>query len=168
MRERRYGRIVNTTSSAMTGFCNQTAYATSKGGLWSLTRALAAEGETHGIKVNAISPGAFTRMVSAMLEPDSPLLQYSRDKLPPELASPAVAFLCHERCPVTGECIDAVGGEVQRTFIGRTVGFIDAGLDIETVARRWDEVMAQDSAQTIGIASFDTAEWKIRPYAARK
>src|SRR3546814_11643930 len=102
MMERRYVLIVNTTSSAMTGFCNQTAYATSKGGLWSLTRALAAEGETHGIKVNAISPGAFTRMVSAMLEPDSPLLQYSRDKLPPELASTAVAFLCHERCTEIG------------------------------------------------------------------
>src|SRR3546814_17608008 len=93
----------------------------------------------------------------------APLLPYTT-----LFRSPAVAFLCHERCPVTGECIDAVGGEVQRTFIGRTVGFIDAGLDIETVARRWDEVMAQDSAQTIGIASFDTAEWKIRPYAARK
>src|SRR3546814_7730103 len=65
MRERRYGRIVNTTSSAMTGFCNQTAYATSKGGLWSLTRALAAEGETHGIKVNAIRDRKSTRLNSS-------------------------------------------------------------------------------------------------------
>src|SRR3546814_18407936 len=102
-------------------------------------------------------------MVSAMLEPDSPLLQYSRDKLPPELASPAVAFLCHERCPVTGECIDAVGGEVQRTFIGRTVGFIDAGLDIETVARRWDEVMRSEERR-VGKECVSTCRSRWWPY----
>ena len=110
MKAAKYGRIVNITSASMTGFSNQAAYSSSKGGLWSLTRALASEGKALGILVNAISPGAFTRMVSATLQDDSPLLQFSRDNLPPELSSPAVAFLCHEECPVTGECIDSVGG----------------------------------------------------------
>ena len=48
MREQGYGRIVNITSGAMTGFAWLTAYGTSKGGLFSFTRALAAEGEAHG------------------------------------------------------------------------------------------------------------------------
>jgi NAD(P)-dependent dehydrogenase (short-subunit alcohol dehydrogenase family) len=165
MQARGYGRIVNTTSSAMTGFANQAAYATSKGGLWSLTRALAAEGAGYGIKVNAVSPGAFTRLVSSMLEADSPLLQHSRENLPPELSSPAVAFLCHESCPVSGECIDSVGGEVQRTYIMRTPGFADHALTIETVAERWGEVMDEAAATRIGIGDFDTSQWKIRPYA---
>lgn len=164
MRERGYGRIVNTTSNSMTGFADQAAYAASKGGLWSLTRALAAEGARHGIKVNAISPGAFTRLVSAMLEEDSPLLAHSRENLPPELSSPPVAFLCHESCPVTGECIDSVGGEVQRTIIARTKGFADRAVTVETVAQRWEEVMAEDGASTVGIGDFDTSAWKIRPY----
>ena len=159
-----YGRIVNTTSSAMTGFAGQAAYATSKGGLWSLTRALAAEGAACGIKANAISPGAFTRLVSAMLEDDSPLLEHSRANMPAELSSPAVAFLAHESCPVSGECIDSAGGEVWRTLIARTQGIRDRTHTIETIAAQWDRIMSEAGAETIGIAGFDTSTWKIRPY----
>jgi NAD(P)-dependent dehydrogenase (short-subunit alcohol dehydrogenase family) len=159
-----YGRIVNTTSSSMTGFANQSAYVASKGGLWSLTRALAAEGAPLGIRVNAISPGAFTRLVSSMLEDDSPLLRHSRDTMPPELSSPVAAFLAHEDCPVTGECIDSAGGEVWRTFIARTRGIADRGHTVETLAQRWDEVMAEQDAETIGVGLFDTSEWKMRAY----
>jgi NAD(P)-dependent dehydrogenase (short-subunit alcohol dehydrogenase family) len=168
MKRRQYGRIVNITSSAMTGFADQTAYATSKGGLWSLTRALAAEGGPLGIKVNAISPGAFTRMVAALLEEDSPLLQYSREHLPPELSSPALAYLCHETCPVTGECIDSAGGQVQRTYISRTKGFTDPASTIETVAERWEEIMSPSEAEIVGVANLDTSAWKIRPYAGER
>jgi NAD(P)-dependent dehydrogenase (short-subunit alcohol dehydrogenase family) len=159
-----YGRIVNITSAAMTGFARQTAYAASKGGLWSLTRALAAEGAPHGIKVNAVSPGAYTRLVQSMLAEDSPLLEHSRASLPAGLASPVVAFLAHESCPVTGECFDSVGGAVQRTLIARTPGIVDPALTIEAVAAHWDEIMADGAAAAVGIADFDTAEWKLRPY----
>lgn len=164
MKARGYGRIVNITSGSMTGFANQSAYCVSKGGAWSRTRALAAEGAALGIKVNAVSPGAFTRLVSSTLEDDSPLLQHSKEHLPAEICSPAVAFLAHESCPVNGECIDSVGGTVQRTFISRTAGFTDPDLTIEAVAERWDEVMAQQGAETVGIADMDTSEWKFRPY----
>lgn len=164
MRAQGYGRIVNTTSSAMTGFSDQAAYATSKGGLWSLTRALAAEGAPFGIKVNALSPGAFTRLAASMLEEDSPLLRHARAHMQAELASPALAYLCHEACPVTGECIDSAGGQVQRTYIARTSGISAPEATIETIAQRWDEIMDTQNAALIGIASLDTADWKIRPY----
>lgn len=164
MKARGYGRIVNTTSSSMTGFALQAAYAASKGGVWALTRTLAAEGAAHGIKVNAISPGAFTRLVSAMLEDDSPLLLAAKEHMPPELSSPAVALLAHEDCPVTGECIDSAGGAVQRTFVARTKGLMDPAQTVETLASRWDEVMDEAGAETVGVGAFDTAEWKIRPY----
>ena len=160
-----YGRVVNITSSSMTGFANQFAYAASKGGLWSLTRALAAEGAAHGIRVNAVSPGAFTRMVQSLMEEDSPLLQHSKQNLQPELSAPAVAWLCHEDCPVNGECIDALGGAVQRTFIARTVGIEDREHDLESLAARWDQVMAQEGAETVGIASLDSSQWKLKPYS---
>lgn len=164
MKARGYGRIVNITSSSMTGFANQAAYGASKGGLWSLTRSLASEGADLGIKVNAVIPGAFTRLVVSSLEDESPLLQNSKDNLPAELCSPAVAFLAHENCPVTGECIDSVGGMVQRSFIGRTSGITDPQLTIEAVAENWDRIMDQSGAETIGVGAMDTADWKIRPY----
>lgn len=159
-----YGRIVNTTSSAMTGFARQAAYAASKGGVWALTRTLAAEGAAHGIKANAISPGAFTRLVSSMLEDDSPLLAAAREHMPPQLSSPVVALLAHEQCPVTGECIDSAGGAVQRTYIARTKGLVDTGQTAETLAARWDEIMDEAGAEAVGVGTFDTSQWKIRPY----
>ncbi len=168
MKARGYGRIVNITSGSMTGFASQAAYATSKGGLWSLTRTLAAEGAPFGIRVNSVNPGAFTRMVSATLMESSPLLQFSRENLPPELSSPAVAFLAHESCPVTGECIDSVGGAVQRTYIGQTPGFTDREHTIETIASRWEEVMSDAGASIIGIGSADTSDWHIRPYEGNR
>ncbi|WP_297493588.1 SDR family NAD(P)-dependent oxidoreductase [Acidocella sp.] len=166
MQAQGYGRIVNTTSSSMTGFANQVAYSTSKGGVWSLTRALAAEGQSLGIKVNAVSPGGYTRLVIATLEEDSPLLAHSQANLPPHLSSPAVAFLAHEICPVTGECIDSVGGAVQRCYIARTRGFSERDHSIETLAARWDEVMDENGAVCVGLADMDTSGWGLRAYKA--
>ncbi len=164
MKKQGYGRIVNITSSSMTGFANQAAYAASKGGVWSLTRALAAEGQAFGIKVNAVSPAGYTRLVISTLEEDSPLLAQSRASLPPELSSPAVVFLAHESCPVTGECIDSVGGEVQRCYISRTRGFADRGHTVETIAERWGEVMDERGAVAVGLAAMDTSGWGLRAY----
>lgn len=164
MKAQGYGRIVNITSSSMTGFADQAAYAASKGGIWSLTRTLAAEGRDHGIKVNAVSPGGYTRLVISTLEDDSPLLANAKQNLPAELSSPAVAFLAHETCPVTGECIDSVGGEVQRCYIARTAGFNERDHTIETIAERWAEVMDETGATTVGLAAMDTSGWGLREY----
>jgi NAD(P)-dependent dehydrogenase (short-subunit alcohol dehydrogenase family) len=164
MKSASYGRIINITSSSMTGFANQAAYAASKGGAWSLTRALAAEGEALGIKVNAVSPGGYTRLVISTLEDDSPLLANAKQNLPPQLSSPAVAFLAHEDCPVTGECIDSVGGAVQRCYISRTTGFEERDHTIETIGGRWQEVMDTDGALVVGLAAMDTSGWGLRAY----
>ena len=164
MKARAYGRIVNITSASMAGYASQGAYAASKGGLWSLTRTLATEGEPFGIKANAVNPGAFTRMVAATLQAESPLLEYSRDNLPPELSSPAVAFLAHESCPVSGECIESVGGEIFRHYMARTAGISDREHTIETIAARWDEIMDGAADGLIGLAGHDTSAWKVRPY----
>ncbi|PEQ14000.1 hypothetical protein B2G71_04570 [Novosphingobium sp. PC22D] len=164
MKAQGYGRIVNITSGSMTGYVEQVIYATTKGGAWSLTRGLAAEGMAHGIGVNAVSPGAYTRMVISSFEDDSPLLAHSRQSLQPELCAPAVLYVAHESCEITGECIDSVGGDLQRCYIARTKGISDRDHTVETVARRIDEILDETDAETVGLAAMDTSEWGIREY----
>ncbi|WP_109526438.1 SDR family oxidoreductase [Nocardia aurea] len=59
------GRIVNIASRAWLGWWGQGAYAASKGGVVSLTRALAVELSSKGITVNCVAPGLI----------DSPMLR---------------------------------------------------------------------------------------------
>jgi NAD(P)-dependent dehydrogenase (short-subunit alcohol dehydrogenase family) len=56
---RRRGAIVNTASElALIGEAGYAAYTATKGGILSMTRALAAELAPHGVRVNAVCPGA--------------------------------------------------------------------------------------------------------------
>ncbi len=106
-----------------------------KTGLIGFTRVLAAEGATHNIKVNAIAPIACTRMPAHFVngagqqaDPSARAVlddlggEYLR-KLNPAPMAPAVAFLAHRDCPITGEIYTAGAGHVARFFIGRTNGF---------------------------------------------
>lgn len=89
----------------------QAAYATTKGGLVGLTRALAYDFAPHGIRVNGVAPGVVRTSMSP-LEADLA----ARIPLQGRLAEPAeiagvVAFLCTpDASYVTGEIVYADGG----------------------------------------------------------
>jgi short-subunit dehydrogenase len=140
MREAGYGRIVNITSWAMNGMRQLTVYGAAKGGVFSLTRSLAIEGAEHNIKCNSLSPSAATRMNVVTLREDSDLLKWMMTQ-PAELVAPAVAFLAHEDCPVNGESLAAVGGNVRRVFLSQTEGYTNSELTLETVRDNFDKVM---------------------------
>ena len=153
MRERNYGRVINTTSAAgILGAENMSNYGAAKTGLIGLTRVLAAEGNDLGIKVNAVAPIAATRMLAHSIngagKQDDPaaqavlndLVDQYIQKLDPALVAPVVAFLAHQDCPVSGEIYTVGAGHVARFFIGRTKGFFDPGLSIEGVRDHLDEI----------------------------
>jgi NAD(P)-dependent dehydrogenase (short-subunit alcohol dehydrogenase family) len=140
MVERRYGRIVNTTSAGLFGLPKNLSYATAKGAVIGLTRSLTTAGAAHGIKVNLIAPVAFTRMAGkATDELDTLGRGADLTQMSPGLVAPMVAFLAHEACPVSGEIYAAGAGRFARMFIASTPGYVHATGEpsIEDVARKW-------------------------------
>ena len=118
MKQRKFGRIINTGSSfAMTGSPAMSHYTMSKGALTALTRAWARELTPFGITVNTVSPGlAETPMTRGDLTPEhmqhivSGMLIGRTVK--PEEVSYLVAWLAsREADAVTGQNFSPNGGQ---------------------------------------------------------
>ncbi|MEZ5238519.1 MAG: SDR family NAD(P)-dependent oxidoreductase [Microthrixaceae bacterium] len=134
MRDKGYGRVINTSSnSGLLGNFGQANYGAAKLGLVGFTRVLANEGKAKGIKVNAIAPVAKTRMTEDLLGPMG-------DKLEPGEVTPTVIYLAHEDCPVNGEVYSVAGGVVARYFIGLTKGWYSEGHTPEDVRDHFEEI----------------------------
>ena len=171
MREQGYGRILNTCSAAgILGSPGMTNYGSAKTGLIGLTRVLAAEVGSDDIKINAIAPIAYTRMLAHSLEgagqPDDPAAQAVLDdlvsqylkKLEPALVAPVAAFLTHRDCPVSGEIYTVGAGHVSRFFIGRTKGFYSPTLSIEEVRDQLDTIRDEADYTVPGGTADEMAE----------
>ena len=116
MRERGYGRIINTVSEVALDarFAGPLAYGAAKAALWSVTLAAAAEGQPHGITVNAISPGARTRMNEELLD-DGFRDGASADlDLAPAHVAAVVAYLASPAAgDITGRVLHVAGGAIR-------------------------------------------------------
>ena len=71
MKKNQYGRIINVASTlGLVGLSNRTPYASSKGVVVQLTRALSLELAPHGILCNAICPGPFLTEMNVPIADD--------------------------------------------------------------------------------------------------
>jgi len=134
------GSIVNSCSiQGLYGTATSADYAAAKGAVQALTLSLAASTRGTAVRVNAISPGGFTRMVSGENrgEEITSLLQAALD---PALAAPVAAWLCHPECTAHGQIFQAYAGRVSRTVIGELPGFWNLDLTVEQVAAQIDEL----------------------------
>lgn len=125
-----YGRVVLTTSiGGLYGSYNQANYCAAKGGLIGLSNVIALEGAAEGVKCNAILPGAVTRMAEGRDTSVYPPMS-------PDLVAPAVAWLVHESCSITGEMLTSIAGRVAKAYVAETRGVYQPEWTIEDVAGR--------------------------------
>lgn len=77
------GKVINIASlSSQIGIPNISVYGASKGGIYSLTKALAIELAPHGIKVNAIAPGYFRTDLTEPLFQDPARSRWIHSRIP--------------------------------------------------------------------------------------
>jgi NAD(P)-dependent dehydrogenase (short-subunit alcohol dehydrogenase family) len=109
--------VVHTASvAAFAGHFGQANYTAAKLGIIGLSRVTAMEGERYGIRSNAISPSARTRLglqgrgaEQTLRKPDDPA---AFDRFDPSNVSPLVAWLATERCPATAQIFHIDGNRV--------------------------------------------------------
>jgi NAD(P)-dependent dehydrogenase (short-subunit alcohol dehydrogenase family) len=137
MKEQGYGRFVFTTSGRAMAVDRTrpglAAYAVAKMAQFGLMIVTAAEGEAHGVRANAISPAAATRVLVREVAPG---------ELEPEQVVPGVLFLGSEECSFSGKVLEAAGGEfdVARWASSEGVDFGRTPVGPEAIAERWAEI----------------------------
>ena len=118
MLARGWGRIINVSSvvASIAGKGDAT-YVAAKGGLESLTRALAVEYGRGGVTVNAISPGFFLTEPNRERAKDEALNEWLKSRTalgrwarPEELAGLAVFLASNSSSYITGQTIQVDGG----------------------------------------------------------
>ena len=115
MRNQKYGRIINLSSSSWEGNPGQANYAASKAGVIALSNTIAIESAKHGITSNAICPGVIDTPMARSV-PDS--VKESWLKIQPtgklgttdDLAEMVLFFASEEAGYITGQHIWVDGG----------------------------------------------------------
>jgi NAD(P)-dependent dehydrogenase (short-subunit alcohol dehydrogenase family) len=118
--------VVNTVSEVAfdaTRSGGRVGYAAAKAAVWSSTLTLAEAGRPHGITVNAVSPGAATRMNEAHFattgQPDG------LDLDPVHVARVVGWLVSDDACDVTGRVVHVAGGHHREYRVRREA---DTGL----------------------------------------
>lgn len=102
----RDARLINTTSvSGLYANVGQGNYGAAKAGIAAFTQIIAQELERYGVTVNAIAPGALTRLTADLGLPEEQLAQ-----IDPRWVAPVVVWLASSQSAgVTGQVIESSG-----------------------------------------------------------
>lgn len=125
MREQKWGRIINTTSTAWLGTVGHCNYGAAKAGIVGLTRAIAREMGKYSVTCNAYAPTASTRFSASediqagfKKRYEAGLMTKERyeelTNLPdPMTLTPFLVYLCtEEAADINGQVFDVTGGNI--------------------------------------------------------
>ncbi|HXJ78093.1 MAG TPA: SDR family NAD(P)-dependent oxidoreductase [Candidatus Methylomirabilis sp.] len=116
MRERRWGRIINMTStSGLVGNVGQANYAAAKLGIVGFTKVVALDMARYNVTANCISPFAWTRMIGTIpTETDAQKARVEKiKKMGPEHIAPVAVFLASEAAKeISGQVFGVRGKEI--------------------------------------------------------
>ncbi|MGJ7608211.1 SDR family NAD(P)-dependent oxidoreductase [Variovorax sp. LT1R20] len=146
MRERRYGRIVMTTSSSgLYGNFGQSNYSAAKMALVGLMQTLALEGARQNIRVNCLAPTAATAMTEGVLPPEA------LARLAPANVSPGLIALVGEDAP-TRTILLAGAGSFESANVTMTQGIFigDAEDPVAQIRSRMDEILDRQDERVPG------------------
>lgn len=117
--------VVNTSSGSgsTSVVLRELNYAATKAGILAMTQVAALELERYGVRVNAITPLARTRLTedTAGIKDRVAKPETGLDLWEPAQISPLVAFLAQENCPITGRVFAVRGGQIDELAGWRTV-----------------------------------------------
>ncbi|MED5813591.1 SDR family NAD(P)-dependent oxidoreductase [Mycolicibacterium sp. 050232] len=134
MCEAGYGRVVLTSSiGGLYGNHEVANYSAAKAGILGLCNVVALEGAADGVLCNAIVPGAVTRMAEGLDTSAYP-------PMGPDLVAPAVGWLAHESCSVTGEFFVAIAGRIARAVVAESPGVYRPSWTVEQVGEQMDAI----------------------------
>jgi NAD(P)-dependent dehydrogenase (short-subunit alcohol dehydrogenase family) len=159
LRDRGYGRIVNTSSGSTMGLPGSSAYISAKAAVMGLTRALAFDGAPYGIQVNAVMPIALTRLTRQI--PSARFREFLDAHFPPSAVAPFVGALLSEQVPCSGETFSVGGGIAARVALATVPGFVAAEPRVEEYLDNFDRVMATDE-MWVPTGSMDEVEFRAR------
>jgi NAD(P)-dependent dehydrogenase (short-subunit alcohol dehydrogenase family) len=160
MREKKSGSIITFTSTAgLEGSPGQPNYSAAKEGIVGLTRSTALAMARYGVRCNAISPTADTRMTQRLPGERRGLATAT----PPEAIGPVATFLASDRAAhITGQIIGVRGTEVTvyaHQAPLRTATSVEPWSP-ERLAEVWDRALGQDR-----LRRFDALQipWPAKP-----
>jgi NAD(P)-dependent dehydrogenase (short-subunit alcohol dehydrogenase family) len=140
-RQQRSGRIICFSSVSAAGNTGQANYSAAKAGILGFVRTVAKEMSRYNVTVNAIWPGADTRMTASVPERARELRAASgitvqprrADRHPRHVAAIVTYLASDEASDITGQCIAVSGDRLQIISHPEPVrtGFMEGGWTVE-------------------------------------
>ena len=143
------------SSRAAYGNVGQANYSAAKAGVLGLMRSSAKELHRHNVRVNALVPSGYTRMIEEIPEGQRPI---EPEDMPPEKVAPLVGYIMSDEAEdITGctlRAVDDAIGLMAEPEADR-VAFKDGGWTAEEIAERFRETVGRgENLEKVGSMPF--------------